>query len=149
MEDLVIKVQELESLYNAVLDATIEDGDVEKAHECLKEYQRVRQDIRLQLFSNSVMHLPEVADKKILTHLQLISSGEDLPNPFMKGLFQDELDMERIRDLSAEHFFSWFDPYDYIEELYKVGSLVVGAGSYPKHLESLVGELRHCFVFKQ
>ncbi len=149
MEDLVLKVQKLESLYKAVLDATIEDRDVEKAHEHLKEYQQVRQSIRLRLFSNSVMHLPDVEDKKILTHLQLISSGEDLPNPFLKSLFQDQLDMESIQDLSAEHFFSWFDPYDYIEELYKVGSLVMGAGSFPKHLESLVSELRHCFVFQQ
>lgn len=149
MEDLVQKVRQLETLYQAVLDSAIEDQDVEQAHVHLKEYQRVRQSIRLRLFSNSVMHLPDVEDKKILTHLQLISSGEDLPSPFLKGLFQDELDIESLQDLSVKHFFSWFSPYDYVEELYEVGSLVVGAGTYPVHLESLVNELRHCFVFKQ
>lgn len=149
MQELVQKVQKLESLYNAVLDAAIEDRDVEKAHEHLKEYQEVRQSIRLKLFSNSVMHLPDVEDKKVLTHLQLISSGDDLPSPFLKGLFQDQLDIERLQNLSDEHFFSWFDPFDYIEGLYAVGSLVVGSGKVPRRLESLIGELRHCFVFKQ
>ena len=149
MEDLVHKVNRLESLYHAVLDAAIEDGDVHKAHGHLKEYQQVRQDIRLRLFANSVMQLPEVSDKKVLTHLQKISSGEDLPSGFLKGLFQDELDLERIQELSARLFFSWFDPYDYIEELYEVGSLVVGAGRLPDFLEDLINELRHCYVFKQ
>jgi hypothetical protein len=149
MEDLIEKVKKLESLYHAVLDAAIEEGDVWKAHTHLKEYQQVRQAIRLRLFSSSVMQLPEVSDKKVLAHLQKISSGEDLPNAFLKGLFQDELDLDRIKELSGQLFFSWFDPYDYIEDLYEVGSLVVGAGQLPDHLEELVGELRHCFVFKQ
>lgn len=149
MEDLVQKVNQLESLYHAVLDAAIEEQDVYKAHAHLKEYQQVRQDIRLRLFASSVMQLPEVSDKKVLAHLQKISSGEDLPNAFLKGLFQDELDMEHIEELSRRLFFSWFDPYDYIENLYEVGSLVIGAGRLPDHLEELVSELRHCFVFKQ
>lgn len=148
MEDLVQKVNRLESLYHAVLDAAIEEQDVQKAHRCLKQYQQLRQDIRLRLFANSVSQL-DVSDKKVLNHLQNISSGEDLPNGFLKGLFQDRLDVERIEELSAELFFSWFDPYDYIEDLYEVGSLVVSAGRLPDYLEGLVNEMRHCYVFKQ
>ena len=148
MEELVDKVDRLESLYHAVLEAAIEEKDIEKAHKCLKEYQQVRQDIRLRLFANSVMQV-DVEDKKVLDHLQNISSGEDLPNAFLKGLFQDTLDLELVKELSHELFFSWFDPYGYIEELYEVGSLVVSAGRLPDYLEDLINEIRHCFVFKQ
>ena len=148
MEELVQKVDRLEALYHAVLDAAIEEQDVQKAHKCLKEYQQVRQDIRLRLFANSVMQV-DVSDKKVLDHLQNISSGADLPSGFLKGLFQDTLDVEQVVELSKELFFSWFDPYSYIEDLYEVGSLVIGAGRLPDYLEELVSEMRHCFVFKQ
>ena len=148
MEELVRKVDKLKSLYHAVLDAAIEEKDVQKAHECLKEYQQVRQDIRLRLFTTSVMKV-DVPDKEMLDHLQSISSGDDLPNGFLKGLFQDTLNIDQVKALSRELFFSWFDPYGYIEDLYEVGSLVVSAGRLPDYLEDLVEEMRHCFVFKQ
>ncbi len=149
MDELVEKVRELEALYNAVLDAAIEEKDVHKAHAELQKYHRLRQDIRLSLLPRSVMALPEITDRTVRDRLQKISSGEDLPDGFMRGLFQDTLDAERIQSLSNDLFFSWFNPYDYIEGLYEVGSLVLGVGALPDFLEDLVGELRHCFVFQQ
>ena len=149
MEQLVDKVHHLEDLFNEVLDAAIEENDIRKAHKRLKEYQRVRQEIRLSLIQRSVNALPEIDDKKIREHLQRISLGEDLPNEFVRGLFQDQLDVDRIEDLSSKMLYSWFDPYEYIEGLYDIGSLVLGDGNIPTYLEELVDELRHCFVFQQ
>ena len=149
MEELVEKVRHLERLYHAVLDAAIEEHDIEKAHSHLRAYHRVRQDIRLSLLPRSVTPLPEIRDKKMLARLQQISSGEDLPAGFIRGLFQDTLDEERIKELSEDLFFSWFDPYGYVEGLYEVGTLVLGIGRLPDFLEDLVQELRNCFVFQQ
>lgn len=149
MEDLVEKVRRLETLYHAVLDAAIEERDIQKAHACLQAYQRTRQDIRLSLLPRSVTPLPEIKDKTIRARLQKISSGEDLPEGFIRGLFQDTLDVDRLERLSEDLFFSWFDPYGYVEQLYEVGSLVLGVRKLPDFLEDLVNELRNCFVFQQ
>ncbi|MEZ4700700.1 MAG: hypothetical protein R2834_10255 [Rhodothermales bacterium] len=149
MEDLVGKVRQLETLYHAVLDAAIEEQDVEKAHAHLRSYHKVRQDIRLSLLPRSVAALPEITDKKIRAQLQKISTGNDLPEGFIRGLFQDSLDADHIMSLSEDLFFSWFDPYGYIEGLYDVGSVVLGIGLLPDFLEDLVNELRNCFVFQQ
>ena len=149
MEQLVEKVHHLENLFNEVLDAAIEENNISKAHKRLKEYQRVRQEIRLSLIQRSVNALPDINDKRVREHLQRISLGEDLPNEFVRGLFQDHLDVESLEDLSSKLLYSWFDPYDYIEGLYDLGSLVLGDKNAPAYLEELVDELRHCFVFQQ
>jgi hypothetical protein len=149
MEELVEKVRRLEDLYQAVFDAAIDERDIPKAHAYLQSYHRVRQDIRLSLLPHSVAALPEITDRGVLDRLQKISSGDDLPDGFLRGLFQDTLDLERLQSLSDDLFFSWFDPYDYVEGLYEVGSLVLGVGRLPDFLEDLVNELRNGFVFQQ
>ena len=51
--------------------------------------------------------------------------------------------------LIFDEFYIWFGPYEYVEKLYNIGSLILAVGHLPKHLSSFVDEARQCYAFHQ
>lgn len=66
----------------------------------------------------------------------------------------EEIDIETIMDhdvlesLVSDELYSWFDPYGYIKELIRIGSMVTGV-SVPKILKRFLDDARQCYAFQQ
>jgi hypothetical protein len=60
----------------------------------------------------------------------------------------DELTDAEIDDLGSEYFYSWFSHYEYIRNLYGLGTLIVTA-SIPERVRAYLAEARQCYAFQQ
>src|SRR5690606_1002874 len=46
-------------------------------------------------------------------------------------------------------FYSWYSHFEYVEGLFRMGSLIAGVGDLPRELGGFIHEMRQCFVFQQ
>lgn len=159
MEELILKLHrlnELEESFRDSLSQTQEaDNSLKQAVKYLVEWVEVKKQIRLLTFDRSILSIPDSENREIRTILQKISLGEKLPleNIFsgteLEKIFETNLEYDEIEHLESDLFYSWFSGYDYVKELYSVGSLIVSVGDLPSSLLKFVDELRSCFVFQR
>lgn len=159
MEELISKVarlKELEESFGHALKKVKEDARLlDQAWGHLGEWIRVKKQIRLATLETSVLLIPGSVNKEARTIIQKIKLGEKLPFEKMfngtafEELFENELDDDEISCLESEVFYSWFSGYDYVKELYSVGTLIAGVGDLPSNLSMFVDELRLCYVFQR
>lgn len=159
MKELISKVHHLNGLEKSFRDSITQtqDGDelLRQAVKYLIEWIEVKKQIRLLTFDRSILSIPDSVNKEIIMILQKIILGEKLPieNIFsgteLEKIFETDLKADEIQHLESDLFYSWFSGYDYVKELYSVGSLIVSVGDIPSNLSIFVDELRSCYVFKR
>jgi len=154
MEDLSTLVLELKDLDRLIIKALIEcNGDDFAMY--VTRFNENKKSIKTELLKNPVLTFPDVEDSIARKILQSISTGKLLPGEkALKGrplgeVFSDELTQEELDKLIFDEFYVWFGPYEYIEKLYSIGSLILAVGQLPKHLKSFVNEARECYAFQQ
>ena len=76
------------------------------------------------------------------TLINLIEQKSDEPVEF------EALDDDEINDLGEDLFYSWINHWDYVQDLYRIGSLIV-AYSVPEALQVYVEEVRKCYALQQ
>lgn len=159
MEELILKVHRLNELEESFRRSLSQDQEknntLNQAIKYLVEWVEVKKQIRLLTFDRSILSLPDSENKEIRTILQKINLGEKLPfeNIFsgtvLEKIFETNLEDYEIEDLESDLFYSWFSGYDYVKELYSVGSLIVSVGDFPSNLFKFIDELRSCYVFQE
>lgn len=159
MEELISKVSRLkeleESFGYAMKRAKDDDHPLDQAWGYLDEWIRVRKQIRLATLETPVLSIPGPVNKEARTIIQKIKLGEKLPlekifnGTALEELFEDELSDDEIDSLESDVFYSWFSGYDYVRDLYGVGTLIAGVGELPSSLSLFVDELRQCYVFQR
>ena len=159
MEELISKVarlKELEESFGHALKKVKEDARLlDQAWGHLGEWIRVKKQIRLATLETSVLLIPGSVNKEARTIIQKIKLGEKLPlekifnGTALEELFEDELSDDEIDSLESDVFYSWFSGYDYVRDLYCVGTLIAGVGELPSSLSLFVDELRQCYVFQR
>ena len=60
----------------------------------------------------------------------------------------DGLDFDEQSNLGSNLFYSWISDYEYMEGLFKIGSLLIGT-SIPNILERYVDQARKCYALQQ
>ena len=159
MEELISKVdrlKELEKSFSHSLNINKEDDSILKqAVKHLIEWASVKKQIRLDTFDTSVSSIPGSENKEAREIIQKINLGEKLPFEMIftgtafEKLFETELHDEEIDSLESDLFYSWFSGYDFVKELYSVGTLIASVGDLPNSLSKFVDELRLCYVFQR
>lgn len=159
MEELKSKVNRLSELEESFRDSLSQtqksDNPLNQAVKYLVEWAEVKKQIKLLTFDSSVLTIPDSENKKIRAVLQKISLGEQLPfekifsGTELEKIFATNLEYNETDDLESDLFYSWFSGYDYVKELYSVGSLIVSVGNLPSSLLKFVNELRLCYVFQR
>jgi hypothetical protein len=159
MEELISKVdrlKELEESFSHFLNKAKEDACMlDRTIGHIVEWIKVKKQIRLATFETSVSFIPGSKNKETRTIIQKINLGEKLPfekifnGTVFEELFETELDDDEISCLESDVFYSWFSGYDYVKELYSVGTLIAGVGDLPSSLSMFVDELRICYVFQR
>jgi hypothetical protein len=159
MDELISKVdrlKELEKSFSHSLNEVKEEVCMlDKAMRHLAEWIRVKKQIRLATLETSVLLIPGLVNKEARTIIQKINMGEKLPfeeifnGTVFEELFETELNDDEIGCLESDVFYSWFSGYDYVRELYSVGTLIAGVGDLPGSLSMFVDELRLCYVFQR
>lgn len=159
MEELISKVyrlKELEESFSHYLNETNDDNSAfEQAAKCLSEWGGVKKQIRLATYDTSVSCIPGSENIEARKIIQKINLGEKLPFEiiFAGTVFEKILDTElrddEINSLESDLFYSWFSGYDFVKELYSVGTLIAGAGDLPNSLSKFIDELRLCYVFQR
>lgn len=158
MEELISKVdrlKELEESFSHSLNKAKEDNStLEQAVQHIIEWGNVKKQIRLDTLDTSVLSIQGSENKEARKIIQKINLGEKLPfesiftGTAFEKLFETELYDDEIEHLESELFYSWFSGYDYIKELFGVGTLIVNVGDLPSSLSKFVDELRLCYVFQ-
>ncbi|MBC8391794.1 MAG: hypothetical protein H8E17_04410 [Deltaproteobacteria bacterium] len=121
----------------------------------VREWITVKKQIRLATLETSVSCIPGSENKEIRAIIQKINLGEKLPfekifnGTVLEELFETELNDDEISGLESDVFYSWFSGYNYVKDLYNVGTLIAGVGDLPSHLSIFVDELRECYVFQR
>lgn len=159
MEELISKVNRLSELEESFRDSLSQtqksDNPLNQAVKYLVEWVEVKKQIKLLTFDRSVLTIPDSKNKKIRAVLQKISLGEQLPlekifsGTELEKIFATNLEYNETDDLESDLFYSWFSGYDYVKELFSVGSLIVSIGDLPSSLLKFVNELRLCYVFQR
>ena len=154
MENLTAMALKLKELDRLVVKAII-DSNGNAFAEQVSLFNETKKRIKKELLKNPVMILPELEDTVARGILQAISIGKLLPGEkALKGsplgeVLNDELTWEELEILIFDEFYIWFGPYEYVEKLYNIGSLILAVGHLPKHLSSFVDEARQCYAFHQ
>lgn len=159
MEELISKVHilsELEESFRYSLSQTQEEANpLKQAVKYLIEWVEVKKQIRLLTLARPILSIPDSENQETRMILQKINLDEKLPleNIFsgteLEKIFGIELEDDEIEHLESDLFYSWFSGYDYVKELYSVGSLIVSVGDLPSSLSEFVDELRLCYVFQR
>ena len=159
MEELISKanrLKELEGAFSHSLNEVNNDAcTLNQALGHITEWIIVKKQIRLATLGTSVSCIPGSENKEVRTIIQNINLGEKLPfekifnGTVLEELFETGLNDDEISGLESDVFYSWFSGYDYVKELYNVGTLIAGVGDLPSHLSVFVDELRVCYVFQR
>jgi len=159
MKKLISKANRLKELEDAFRHSLnkVNNGffDDNQALYYITEWNNVKKQIRLATLETSVSCIPGSENKEIRTIIQKINLDEKLPfekiftGTVFERLFETELNNDEICDLESDVFYSWFSGYDYVKELYNVGTLIAGVGNLPSHLSAFVDEMRVCYVFQR
>lgn len=159
MEELISKVdrlKELEESFSHSLNKAKEGKNtLEQAVKHLIEWGNVKKQIRLMTLNIPVFCIPGSENKEARNTIQKINLGEKLPfesiftGTAFETLFETELFDDEIESLESDLFYSWFSGYDFVKELYSVGTLIASIGDLPSSLSKFVDELRLCYVFQR
>ncbi len=152
--DASLKLKEL----SRVIDRAIEGTDSELILNQLDEFLGLKRDIKTLLVDIPYANIRNVEAREII---RKISMDEPFPaDEFIKIIEEalekqtgkkikyDELTDEEFDELGFEVFFSWFSHYDYVKNMYRIGSLILGI-SVPKELQNLISEARACCAMLQ
>ncbi len=139
---------------NKLVIQAIADCNVDQFGKLLDDFIKLKKTIRADLIDRDVVRID---DKKAQEILRKISWGEDFPaDQMLKAIAEttgEELDLNLLEDYEIEEmgsnlFYSWYSHYEYINNLYSIGVLVVGI-SVPDTLRCFVSEARRCYAFQQ
>jgi hypothetical protein len=133
---------------------TIVEGRLSEIPELLGEYARLKKEIRILLASFSVTQIQDQEARELILKIsqgtpleadKIIKSVEDQSG---EALELEDLDDDEIDKLGSEWFYSWISHYEYVRNLYHIGSLIVSF-RVPETLQIYLRELRECYALQQ
>lgn len=143
---------------NRLIDKAFEEGNSKVIRAHLLEFLKLKKEIKTLLIDTPNANIRNIDAREII---RKISMEEPFPADEIWALIEldheqktgekipyDELDEDQIDKLGSDLFYSWFSHYDYIRNMYRIGSLILGI-SVPKELEIYVAEARRCCAFEQ
>lgn len=60
-----------------------------------------------------------------------------------------ELNINLIEDLVDEYLYSWFGPYQYIEDLRNAGAVLINSQKTPDNITHVISTIKSCYAFQQ
>ena len=120
----------------------------------VREYRKLRKNIRTLLLSQSISSLNDVTATDIL---KKITTGEGLPTDRIieymltetgSNQSPDEFNDADLNTLGSDLFYSWFCHIEYIAGLSELRPLIVRA-SVRKNIVQLVEQIKNCYAFQQ
>jgi len=97
-----------------------------------------------------------IEDFKTRELLQKISNDEQFIADIIIQSFEEmtgeefdvyKLDWDELENIVSDELYSWFGPYEYIERLIEIGTLIIGL-SIPKSLSYFISEARQSYAFQ-
>ncbi len=152
-DELVNNALELKRLDQSVVKAVV-DCEIDKLLVLLQDFTRVRRKIQIQLVESATIEIHEQHACRIL---QKISAGLKFHSDDIIAILKTPLDGtgniedltdEEIDELGSRLFYSWISHYEYIRNLFKINTLIIGV-KIPENLITYVTEARNCFSFEQ
>lgn len=123
--------------------------------ESLESYIKIKREIREYFLEKSVDLLPDDSSDESRSYIQRILNGEKTNlerlfegTPF-EELLHDGYDLSKLDDLASDHFYSWYNGYDYIEGVLEIGAIVLRVEKIPNEMADYLNQMRSCFAFQQ
>ncbi len=129
-------------------------GDRKDIPKLLVEFGDLKKSIKILLLDRPVITIHDRVAEEVINK---IKSEEDFETERIVKIWEtytkekfnlSELDYDDMDDLSNDLYSSWFSQYDYIENLYEIGSLMLRV-TVPDILKEFVAEARRCYAFEQ
>lgn len=128
-------------------------GAFDELNEIVEEFRKLKRQIQAAQIDSAQLRISSSASAAVLRQIREGSafhidrlfalqheSGERLP--------LDELSEAEIDDLGSDLFYSWFSHHEYIQALYRLGTLLVTA-DVPDRVLAYLSEARQCYAFQQ
>jgi hypothetical protein len=149
LEQAALRLYEVDrEIVGAVLNMKFDIAD-----ELVEEFRSLKRDIQIAQIHS---HQLAIGSQEALTVLRQVRDGE----PFhTERIFKvrndagdtfplDELTEEEIDDLGSDLFYAWFSRHEYVQSLYRLGTLLVTA-NVPSRVLGYMSEARQCYAFQQ
>jgi hypothetical protein len=120
-----------------------------------EEYCEIKRLIKEYFLDSPAALLPDDDSRSLRTTIQKILLGKKLPleealvGTPLERLFGDEHTFDELDELAANHFFSWFSQYEYVNGLLEVGALIARIDATPDELDCFLQEMRRSYAFQQ
>ena len=156
--ELIKKALSLKELDKSIIKC-IAEGQTEKLLDLISEYVSSKKWIKTVLMDIpfSVIKIDNPVAKIIIQKISVDKelNSDNVIKKIEKGFSQlkgqeiklTTLTDDEISELESDLFYSWFSSYDYVRNLYEIGSLTLGI-SFPKNLENYVQDARSCYAFE-
>jgi len=151
--DLKKSALRLREVNRLVIKSTIE-GSGKELYKLLDEFRSIKKSLKIALIDTSISKIDNKEAQQIINQIvgehvfeadKIIANIEGLTG---KKYNVNELNPDETDQLEADFFYSWFSGYEYINNLYEIGAMILGV-SVPKILVDFVSEARSCFAFQQ
>lgn len=143
---------------NQTIERGIREDNNELIFDSIDEFLRFKKEIKTLLVDISYANIRNDDAREIIRKIsmdedffadELIKLVErEYEQKTGKKIKYDELTDDEFDELGFEVFFSWFSHYDYVKNMYRIGSLILDI-SVPKELQDLIREARSCCALLQ
>lgn len=146
----ILKFKEI----NILAIKAVAEGNIDEFVDLFEEFARLKRKIKRISIEHSVVKVNDIKAKEILRKINSneLFEFDNIINAFENGINGPinifSLTEDEIEKLARDHFYSWFSGYDYVENLYKIGSLILGI-DIPDKLKTIISETRKCLALEQ
>lgn len=117
-----------------------------------EEFYEIREKKNLiafnYLFANTTVKWLNKEDSKFIAEV-IENADENTLDKFYKLLSVGENDFNEDFELGEEVLYKWFDPYGYIVNLRKAGSILINTKELPSNFSHTVSTIKQCYAFQQ
>jgi hypothetical protein len=156
-KDPEIRISEL-ALWLKELDKSITKSIMEKSSEDITqlvfEFTLIRKLLKTYIMDKPVLKIHNRGAQSIIKKISEDHTFaadkyiNDLENIAGEEIHLNELDVDELDDIANDIFLNWYSQYDYVMNLYKIRSLILGI-SVPNNLKKFIEEARRCYAFQQ
>lgn len=149
IETAALRLREIdEELVEKILKGMFDELD-----RLAEEFRRLKRTIQVAQIDITQLN---ISSADALAVLRQIRAGElfhveklfELETEGGESLPLDELSESEIEGLGSDVFYSWFSHHDYVQSLYRLGTLLLGA-TVPDRVLTYLSEARQCYAFQQ
>jgi len=152
-DELIQDALAIKAIDQSVVSA-IADGDFESLSSLIKQFRELRVRISARLAASSAV---KIANDEAKAVLQGIDAGQRFHADDVISVLEEHAgDLGCLQDLTEKEidefgrrlFYNWISHHDYIQDIFKISTLIVGV-ELPGHLKTYLMEAKNCYAFQQ